>query len=61
MRTLWKDLLFLHGHITHPRVLEPAAVRATTPAQAKVLSLPQTKSPAPAVRGEAGTALRDCA
>ena len=23
MKSLFKDLLFLHGHIAHPRVLEP--------------------------------------
>lgn len=46
MKSLWKDLLFLHGHIAHPNVLEPLAEQPIAPTREAPLVLP----PTPAVR-----------
>ena len=39
MSSVWKDLLFMHGHITDPRILE-SATPATPPVTGKVVQLP---------------------
>ena len=44
MKTLWKDLLFLHGHIANPSVLEPLEEQPTTP------KAPLALLPSPLVR-----------
>lgn len=31
MQSLWKDLLFLHGHIANPSVLDPVETQPTAP------------------------------
>jgi hypothetical protein len=49
MSSIWKDLLFLHGHLLHQQDLEWAA--ETAPAQDTTAPLPQ---PTPA------TPSRDC-
>jgi len=41
MKSIWKDLLFLHGHITDPRILESAA--PSPPDPGTVVSLPASR------------------
>jgi hypothetical protein len=31
MKSIWKDLLFMHGHITDPRVLNPQEAAPAQP------------------------------
>ena len=61
MKTVWKDLLFLHGHIVDPRVLEPAVTRTPEPQPAKVLNLSQGKARPATPRPASGASWRDCA
>ena len=62
MKSIWKDLLFLHGHVADPRILEPVAVQAPEPQPAKVVALPQGSSARPAaIAGTEPMAWRDCA
>jgi len=40
MKSVWKDLLFMHGHIVDPSVLEPKATAPTPPQPGNVYTLP---------------------
>jgi hypothetical protein len=40
MKSLWKDLLFLHGHIANPRVLEPLEDQPAPAPKAPLALLP---------------------
>lgn len=62
MHTLWKDLLFLHGHVAHPSVLDPPA-----PERALATLLPRALGEARATEAQEDAALspplawRECA